>query len=170
MNEINQALLEIIDELKEIVWRVNCRLKSVRQVVQLERGYSETVIAWTDKINQLVMSENHAKTIEHELRVAGYTTPVMKMTETNLLMMLDSFTTGKYNIILYTANRKAEIIDMPMLVDEINQMVKQSRKLPNGLSLLLVDHWHHNLSFMLREDVPFPRELNLHQETILQRS
>ena len=41
MNEINEALLEIIEELKDIVWRVNCRLKSVRQAVQLERGYSE---------------------------------------------------------------------------------------------------------------------------------
>ena len=51
MNELNEALLGIIDELKEIIWRVNCRLKSLRQAVQLERGYSETVLAWTDKKN-----------------------------------------------------------------------------------------------------------------------
>ena len=114
LNEINQALLEIIEELKEIVWRVNCRLKSVRQAVQLERGYSETVLPWTDKINQLAISENHAKTIGQELKVVGYTTPVMKMTKTNLLLMLDSFKKGTYNIILCTTNRKVEIVDMPL--------------------------------------------------------
>ena len=87
MNELNEALLGIIDELTEIVWRVNCRLKSVRQAVQLERGYSETELAWTDNINKLVISENHARTIARELRVAAYTTSVMKMTEDILVTM-----------------------------------------------------------------------------------
>ena len=68
------------------------------------------------------MTENQAKKVENELRIAGYITPVLKMTETNLLLMLDSFKTGKYNIILYTANRKVEIIDMSMLVEEIKQI------------------------------------------------
>ena len=122
MNEINLALLERIDELKELGWKVNCKLRSLRQAVKLERDYNEIVLAWTDKINQVVMTENHAKTVEIELRIARYTTPVLKMTETILLMLLDFFKTGKYNKILYTANRKVEIVDMPMLVEEIKQI------------------------------------------------
>ena len=92
-------------------------MRSVRQAVILEREYSDIVLAWTDKINQVVMTENQAKKGENELR-----TPVLKITKTNLQLMLDSFKTGKYNIILYTANRKVEIVDMPMLVEEIKQI------------------------------------------------
>ena len=129
LNEINQTLLDKIDELKDISWRVNCKLRSVRQAVILEREYSDIVLAWTDKINQVVMTENQAKKVENELKIAGYITPVLKMTETNLLLMLDSFKTGKYNIILYTANRKVEIVDMPMLVEDIKQIAPAIEKI-----------------------------------------
>ena len=61
LNEINQTLLEKIDELKDITWRVNCKFRSVRQAVILEREYSDILLAWTNKINQVVMTENQAK-------------------------------------------------------------------------------------------------------------
>ena len=38
MNEVNESLLEKIGDLKEIVWQVNCKLKSVREAVQLEKS------------------------------------------------------------------------------------------------------------------------------------
>ena len=63
MNEINEALLGRIEDLKEIIWQVNCKLKSVREAVQLEKSYCETVGAWTARINKLVIPENYAKTI-----------------------------------------------------------------------------------------------------------
>ena len=78
-----------------------------------------------------MISENHAKTIGRELKVAGYTTPVMPMTENNLLMMLNSFKNGTYNIILYTANRKVEIVDIPLLVAEIKQIGGAIEKIAN---------------------------------------
>ena len=77
MNEINEALLERIENLKEIVWQVNCKLKSVRETVHLEKSYSKTVAVWTARINKLVIPENYAKKIGRELRIGGYTTPVM---------------------------------------------------------------------------------------------
>ena len=60
---------------------MNCKLKSVRAAVELEKSYSETVAAWTAKINKLVIPESYAKTIGKELRIAGYTAPIMMITE-----------------------------------------------------------------------------------------
>ena len=58
---------------------MNCILKTVREAVQLVKNYSENVIAWTAKINQLVISENYAKSKQTELKIAGYTGPVMQI-------------------------------------------------------------------------------------------
>ena len=38
MSAINESLLEKIEDLKEIVWQVNCKLKSVRETVQGRKG------------------------------------------------------------------------------------------------------------------------------------
>ena len=81
MNAINESLSGRIDEVKEIVWQVNCKLKSVREATQLEKSCSETVTTWTTNINKLVIPESYAKTIGRELRIAGYTTPVMMIAE-----------------------------------------------------------------------------------------
>ena len=43
MTEINEALLDKIGELKDIVWMVNSKLKSVRTAVELVRSYSENI-------------------------------------------------------------------------------------------------------------------------------
>ena len=48
-NTINETLMEKIGELKDIVWMVNCKLKSVRAAVELEKSYNETVATWTSK-------------------------------------------------------------------------------------------------------------------------
>ena len=61
MNTINETLLEKIRELKDIVWMVNCKLKSVRAAVELEKSYSETLAAWTSKIN---LCQNNREKVE----------------------------------------------------------------------------------------------------------
>ena len=61
---------------------MNCKLKSVREAV---KNYSENVIGWTAKIHRLVISEDYAKSKLTELGIAGYTTPVMQITENDLV-------------------------------------------------------------------------------------
>ena len=56
----------------------------------MEKSYSETVAAWTAKINKLVIPESYARTIGRELRIAGYTTPVMMITENDLVTVLEA--------------------------------------------------------------------------------
>ena len=72
MDMVNDSLLDKIEELKGIVWQVNCKLMTVREAVQLVKKYSDNVIAWTTKINQLVISENYVKSKQMELKIAGY--------------------------------------------------------------------------------------------------
>ena len=64
MNEINETLLDKIGKLKDIVWMVNSKLKSVRTTVELVRSYSETITNWISRINQLVIPENQEKQLE----------------------------------------------------------------------------------------------------------
>ena len=131
MNVINDSPLEKIEDLKEIVWQVNCKLKSVREAVQLEKSYSESVTAWTAKINQLIISENYAKTIGRELRIAGYTTPVMQITENDLVTVLNSFKGNEYKVVLFMNQKRVEIVDMPLLVAEIEQIGGAIDKIEN---------------------------------------
>ena len=76
----------------------------------MEKRYSETVTAWTAKINQLVISENYAKTIRRELRIAGYTTPVMQITENDLVTVLNSFKGNEYKVVLFMTQKKIELL------------------------------------------------------------
>ena len=43
MTEINEALLDKIGALKDIVWMVNSKIKSVRTAVELVRSYSKNM-------------------------------------------------------------------------------------------------------------------------------
>ena len=47
MTEINDGLLQKIIDLKEIVWMVNSKIRSVRQGVELVRNYSDFISKWT---------------------------------------------------------------------------------------------------------------------------
>merc|ERR1712131_388877 len=98
MDVVNDSLLEKIEDLKGIVWQVNCKLKTVREVVKLVKNYSENVIAWTAKINQLVISEKYAKSKQTELKIAGYTGPVMQINENYLATVLYSFKENVFKI------------------------------------------------------------------------
>ena len=42
---VNDSLLHRIEELKGIVWQVNCKLKTVREAVQLVKKYSDNVMS-----------------------------------------------------------------------------------------------------------------------------
>ena len=110
MNAINESLLRKIAELKEIIWQVNCKLRLVRAAVELEKSYSETVAAWTAKINKLVIPESYARTIGRELRIAGYTTPVMMITENDLVTVLDSFKGKEYKVVLFMSHKRLKLM------------------------------------------------------------
>ena len=58
------------------------------------------------------------------MRIAGYTTPVMMITENDLVTVLDSFKVKEKKVVLFMANKKIEIVDMPLLVEEIKQIGK----------------------------------------------
>ena len=58
ISTINGLLLESIGELPGIVWQVNTK---ILQAVKLVKKYSNTMIAWTKKINEVVLSEDYAK-------------------------------------------------------------------------------------------------------------
>jgi len=109
MNLINETLLDKIGELKDIVWMVNCKLKSVRAAVELEKSYSETVATWTLKINELVIPENYAKTIGRELRISGYTPPIIMITEDSLVTMLDSFKGKEKTVVVFMTKKKVKL-------------------------------------------------------------
>ena len=61
MSTINNLLLESIGELQGIVWQVNTKIKTRIQAVTLAKKYSNTIIAWTKKINEVFLSEDDAK-------------------------------------------------------------------------------------------------------------
>ena len=112
---------------------MNCILKAVREAVQLVKNYSENVIAWTAKINQLVISEDYAKSKLTELRITGNTTPVMQITENDLVTVLDSFRENEFKVVLFMNQRKVEIVDMPLLVAEIKQIEGALEKIENWM-------------------------------------
>ena len=90
MTDINDGLLEKIIELKDIVWMVSSKIRSVRQGVELVRNYRDFISKWTSKINELVIPEEQAKAIGKGLKIAGYTANIVYITEDNLVHMMDS--------------------------------------------------------------------------------
>ena len=122
MDTVNDLLLDTIEELKGIVWQVNTRLKTKRQVVQLVKKYSDTIIDWTTKINQLVISGDYANRKQVELKIAGYTGPVIKINEDDLVTVLGSFKESEFKVFLFLNDKKVEIMDMPLLVAEIKKI------------------------------------------------
>ena len=84
---------------------VNCKLKSVRAAVELEKSYSETIATWASKINELVIPETYARRIGRELRISGYTAPIMMITEDSLVTVLDSFKGKEKKVVLFMTNK-----------------------------------------------------------------
>ena len=110
MTEINEALLDKIGELKDIVLMVNSKLKSVRTAVELVRSYSENIAKWTSKINELVISDNQTKSMGKRLKVSGYTSNIVTITEDNLVTMMDSLKRKETKVALFMSNKKVEIV------------------------------------------------------------
>ena len=113
---VNDSLLDKIEDLKGLVWQVNYKLKTVREAVQLVKNYSDNVIAWKTKINQLVISENYAKSKQMVLKIAGYTGPVMQINENDLATVLNTFKENEFKVVLFMNQKKVAIVDMPLLV------------------------------------------------------
>ena len=63
------------------------------------------------------------------MRIAGYTTPVMRITENDLVMVLDSFKGKEYKVVLFMSHKKIEIGYMPLLVAEIKQIGEAIEKI-----------------------------------------
>ena len=91
------------------------------------------MIGWTAKIHRLVISEDYAKSKLTELRIAGYTTPVMQITENDLVAVLDSFKENEFKIVLFMNQRRVEIVNMPLLVAEIKQIEGALEKIENWM-------------------------------------
>ena len=121
MTEINKALLDKIGDLKDIVWMVNSKIKSVREGVELVRSYSDSIAKWTSKINELVIPENQAKSMGKNLRISGYTANIVNITEDNLVHMMDSLKEKDGKVTLFMTKDKVQITDMPKLL----QMIKE---------------------------------------------
>ena len=58
------------------------------------------------------------------MRIAGYTAPIMMITEDDLVTVLDSFNGKEKKVVLFMTNKKIEIVHMPLLVEEIKQIGK----------------------------------------------
>ena len=56
------------------------------------------------------------------MRIAGYTKPVMQITENDLVAVLNSFKGNEYKVVLFMTQKKLEMVDMPLLVAEIKQI------------------------------------------------
>merc|ERR1712079_330114 len=113
MTKINEALLDKIGALKDIVWMVNSKIKSVRTAVELVRSYSENIAKWTSKINELVISENQAKSMGKRLKISGYTANIVMITEDNVVTMMDSLKRKETKVAVFMSNKKIEIVHMP---------------------------------------------------------
>ena len=57
-----------------------------------------------------------------ELKIAGYTGPVIKINEDDLVMVLGSLKLNEFKVGLFMNNKKVEIMDMPLLVAEIKKI------------------------------------------------
>ena len=64
-----------------------------------------------------------------ELKIAGYTGPVIQINEDDLV--LKSFKENEFNVVLFLNQKKVEIVDMPLLVAEIKQIEGALKKLKN---------------------------------------
>ena len=122
MTEINEALLDKIGDLKDIVWMVNSKIKSVREGVELVRSYSDYIAKWTSKINELVIPENQAKSMGKSLKISGYTANIVMITEDNLVHMMDSLKKKDTKVTLFMTKKKIQIVHMPQLLGMIKEI------------------------------------------------
>ena len=57
----------------------------------------------------MVIPESYVKTIGKELRIAGYTAPIMMITEDDLVTVSDSFKGKEKKVVLFMTNKKLKL-------------------------------------------------------------
>ena len=78
--------------------------------------------AWKSKINQVIITKEEEKRKIAELKIAGYCNPLLEMDEEELVVVLNSFKAGNYNVTLFVSDKNVEVMDMSRLVAEIRQV------------------------------------------------
>ena len=72
MAKINNDLLISMENLKDLVWKVNMLFSSKREAVLACQAYSDAIHSWIRKINELRISRKVAKESVTSFRLAGY--------------------------------------------------------------------------------------------------